>query len=157
MTTKISKHKVFRRPGETVGFLEPEAFIECLYRLRTRWRHREKSVFAGGVHYPTLVTAHHTWPPVSTSGARLCWLDQLGSSVPAFGTHSQLLSGTKYFPFFWVAAPLKMVFPKKGSLFSRVSEQLSIWGGLKGKGRPPVFGVPYCGRAKPCTTSDTLE
>ncbi|CAJ1354788.1 unnamed protein product [Effrenium voratum] len=54
------------------------AFIECLYRLRTRWRHREKSVFAGGVHYPTLVTAHHTWPPVSTSGARLCWLDQLG-------------------------------------------------------------------------------
>ena len=29
------------------------------------------------------------------------------------------------FPFFWLAAPLKMVFPKKGSLFSSVPEQLS--------------------------------
>ncbi|CAL1137541.1 unnamed protein product [Cladocopium goreaui] len=54
------------------------AFIQCLYHLRTRWRHREKEIFAGGIHYPTLVTAHHTWPPVSTSGAKLCWLDQLG-------------------------------------------------------------------------------
>ncbi|CAE7237172.1 unnamed protein product [Symbiodinium natans] len=54
------------------------AFIDCLYKLRTRWRPREKAVYAGGIHYPTLITAHHTWPPVSTSGSRLCWLDELG-------------------------------------------------------------------------------
>jgi hypothetical protein len=58
-----------------------QAFIQCLYHLRTRWRHREKEIFAGGIHYPTLVTAHHTWPPVSTSGAKLCWLDQLGGRL----------------------------------------------------------------------------
>ena len=58
-----------------------EAFIDCLYRLRTRWRPREKAVYAGGVHYPTLITAHHTWPPVSTSGSQLCWLDELGDSA----------------------------------------------------------------------------
>eukprot|EP00930_Biecheleria_cincta_P069100 TRINITY_DN56885_c0_g1_i1.p1 TRINITY_DN56885_c0_g1~~TRINITY_DN56885_c0_g1_i1.p1 ORF type:complete len:127 (+),score=16.61 TRINITY_DN56885_c0_g1_i1:2-382(+) len=55
------------------------AFMDCLYKLRTRWRHREKAVFAGGIHYPTLLTAHHTNPPVSTSGARLCWLDTVGA------------------------------------------------------------------------------
>ena len=61
----------------------PQAFIDCLYKLRTRWRPREKSVHAGGIHYPTLITTHHTWPPVSTSGARLCWLDELGTRLRA--------------------------------------------------------------------------
>ena len=41
---------------------------------------------------------------------------------------AQLLSGTNSFSIFLgVAAPLKMVFPKKGSTFSsRVTEQLSL-------------------------------
>ena len=39
-----------------------------------------------------------------------------------------------FFPFFLVAAPLKMVFPKKGPFFSRVTEQLSL------KNRCPSLG-----------------
>ncbi|CAE7869299.1 unnamed protein product [Symbiodinium microadriaticum] len=73
----------FSQQGFQSEWLNPynrSAFIDCLYKLRTRWRPREKSVHAGGIHYPTLITAHHTWPPVSTSGARLCWLDELGVS-----------------------------------------------------------------------------
>ena len=37
---------------------------------------------------------------------------------------TQLFSGTLFPFFFLVAAPQKMVFPKKGSLFFRVTEQL---------------------------------
>ncbi|CAE7272291.1 unnamed protein product [Symbiodinium sp. CCMP2592] len=73
----------FSQQGFQSEWLNPynrSAFIDCLYKLRTRWRPREKSVHAGGIHYPTLITTHHTWPPVSTSGARLCWLDELGVS-----------------------------------------------------------------------------
>eukprot|EP00439_Symbiodinium_sp_Y106_P083650 s514_g23.t3 len=73
----------FSQQGFQSEWLSPynrSAFIDCLYKLRTRWRPREKSVHAGGIHYPTLITTHHTWPPVSTSGARLCWLDELGVS-----------------------------------------------------------------------------
>jgi len=65
------------------GWMDPDnmtAFVSCLYQLRTRWRPRRKSVYAGGVHYPTLIVAHHTTPPVSTSGAQWCWLDESGTS-----------------------------------------------------------------------------
>lgn len=53
-------------------------FIQCLYRLRTRWRPKQKTVHVGGVHYPTLLTAHHVSPPVSTAAAQWCWLDERG-------------------------------------------------------------------------------
>ena len=42
--------------------------------------------------------------------------------VSGLGMKPQLFSGTLFH--FLVAAPLKMVFPKKGSLFCRVTEQL---------------------------------
>jgi len=54
------------------------AFLDCLYKLRTSLRPREKVVFAGGVHYPTLVVTNHRHPPVSTSAAQWCWLDKRG-------------------------------------------------------------------------------
>eukprot|EP00928_Gymnodinium_smaydae_P003803 TRINITY_DN11340_c2_g1_i1.p1 TRINITY_DN11340_c2_g1~~TRINITY_DN11340_c2_g1_i1.p1 ORF type:complete len:488 (-),score=114.06 TRINITY_DN11340_c2_g1_i1:43-1506(-) len=54
------------------------AYIQCLYKTRTVWRHRDKQVIAGGVHYPTLLTLHHTSPPVSNSAAQWCWLDERG-------------------------------------------------------------------------------
>mmetsp|Transcript_21765 Transcript_21765/g.61790 ORF Transcript_21765/g.61790 Transcript_21765/m.61790 type:complete len:439 (-) Transcript_21765:54-1370(-) len=63
------------------GWMDPEnisAFSACLYQLRTKRRPQRKSVYAGGVHYPTLIVAHHTSPPVSTAGAQWCWLDESG-------------------------------------------------------------------------------
>lgn len=54
------------------------AFVDCLYRLRTRLRTPVKRVYAGGVHYPTLIVTNHLTPPVSTSGAQYCWLDERG-------------------------------------------------------------------------------
>jgi len=65
------------------AWMNPEnmsAFVSCLYRLRTRWRPEQKSIHVGGIHYPTLLSAHHTSPPVSTSGAQWCWLDETGVS-----------------------------------------------------------------------------
>ena len=53
-------------------------FTDCLYKLRTRLRPREKLVHAGGVHYPTLIVTNHQHPPVSASGAAWCWLDNRG-------------------------------------------------------------------------------
>ena len=58
---------------------------------------------------------------------RLClgdyWKEPQAPAI--FGLLSCSVSGTNYLSnFFWVA-PLEMVFPKKGSLFSRVTEQLS--------------------------------
>ena len=45
------------------------------------------------------------------------------------GDVTQLFSGTNCFPFFLVAAPLKMVFSRKGPLFfARVTEQLRLGG-----------------------------
>jgi len=54
-------------------------FADCLYKLRTRWRAPQKLVYAGGLHYPTLLTTNHLSPPVSTSGAQWCWLDETGT------------------------------------------------------------------------------
>mmetsp|Transcript_23313 Transcript_23313/g.65877 ORF Transcript_23313/g.65877 Transcript_23313/m.65877 type:complete len:490 (+) Transcript_23313:47-1516(+) len=54
------------------------SFINCLYLLRTRLRPLEKRIFAGGVHYPTLIVTNHQSPPVSTAGAQFCWLDERG-------------------------------------------------------------------------------
>ena len=48
----------------------------------------------------------------------------MAAGVIWFRRGTQLFSGTSYFCLFLVAAPLKMVFPKNGSLFSRVTEQL---------------------------------
>jgi len=53
-------------------------FTDCLYKLRTRLRPKEKVVYAGGVHYPTLIVTNHQHPPVSASGAAWCWLDNRG-------------------------------------------------------------------------------
>eukprot|EP00746_Dinoflagellata_sp_MGD_P019384 gnl/MRDRNA2_/MRDRNA2_14505_c0_seq1.p1 gnl/MRDRNA2_/MRDRNA2_14505_c0~~gnl/MRDRNA2_/MRDRNA2_14505_c0_seq1.p1 ORF type:complete len:441 (-),score=90.34 gnl/MRDRNA2_/MRDRNA2_14505_c0_seq1:59-1381(-) len=53
-------------------------FVQCLYQLRTSLRPSRKEVLAGGIHYPTLLVVNHKTPPVSASGARYCWLDQLG-------------------------------------------------------------------------------
>mmetsp|Transcript_99695 Transcript_99695/g.281465 ORF Transcript_99695/g.281465 Transcript_99695/m.281465 type:complete len:486 (-) Transcript_99695:17-1474(-) len=54
------------------------AFSRCLYRLRTTWRPASKNVLVGGVHYPTLLTTHHVFPPVSSASAQWCWLDGMG-------------------------------------------------------------------------------
>jgi len=65
------------------GWMDPDnmsAFASCLYQLRTRWRPQQKSVYAGGIHYPTLIVAHHLSPPVSTSGSQWCWLDESGTT-----------------------------------------------------------------------------
>lgn len=66
----------FQNPWMSEGNLS--AFMNCLYKLRTKLRDREKVVHAGGVHYPTLVVASHRNPVVSTSGASWCWLDRRG-------------------------------------------------------------------------------
>lgn len=63
------------------GWMSPgnmSEFAACLYELRTRKKARSKEVYAGGVHYPTLIVANHLNPPVSTSGAQWCWLDGRG-------------------------------------------------------------------------------
>ena len=66
----------------------------------------------------------------------------LGKDLVPFRLTTQLLSGTR-FPLFLVVAPLKMVFPKKGSLFSRVAEQLRL--GLFGWGvNHHGIWVPVC-------------
>jgi len=66
----------FKNPWMSEGNLS--AFIECLYKMRTKLRDREKVVHVGGVHYPTLVVTGHRHPVVSTSGASWCWLDRRG-------------------------------------------------------------------------------
>ena len=48
------------------------------------------------------------------------WNQQNLQGFPeTLGISNQFFSGTNDFPFFGVAAPLKMVFPKKGSFFSQ--------------------------------------
>merc|ERR1712232_1113324 len=83
------RHRVCTRRFRVTDFAEEDfsspwmssenmsAFVNCLYDLRTRHR-MEKMVYAGGVHYPTLITTHHTKPPVSTSVSSWCWLDEVG-------------------------------------------------------------------------------
>lgn len=55
-------------------------YIDCLYQLRTKLRPLGKRIFAGGIHYPTLVVANHLSPPVSTSASQWCWLDEVGAN-----------------------------------------------------------------------------
>eukprot|EP00927_Polykrikos_kofoidii_P080875 TRINITY_DN7787_c0_g1_i1.p1 TRINITY_DN7787_c0_g1~~TRINITY_DN7787_c0_g1_i1.p1 ORF type:complete len:482 (-),score=75.16 TRINITY_DN7787_c0_g1_i1:339-1784(-) len=74
------KRTDFNEDGFQGGWVSSEnmtAFVECLYRLRTRLR-PQKTIHVGGIHYPTLLTAHHTFPPVSTAASQLCWLDDRG-------------------------------------------------------------------------------
>jgi len=54
------------------------AYIDCLYKLRTSLRVPQKVVYAGGIHYPTLIVTNHLEPPVSAVGADWCWLDNQG-------------------------------------------------------------------------------
>jgi len=81
----------FKSPWLSQGNLS--AFANCLHQLRTRWRVREKTVWAGGVHYPTLITAHHLGPPVSTAGKQWCWHEELSRSK---GTDQKLCCDTSY-------------------------------------------------------------
>lgn len=89
----------FAEEGFKNPWMSPEnmtAFINCLYQLRTRQRLPQKSVFAGGVHYPTLIVANHLAPPVSTSGAQWCWLDERG--VGNNGLSPEVCCDLKYGP-----------------------------------------------------------
>jgi len=72
------------------------AFVDCLYQLRTRRRSHRKEVFAGGVHYPTLIVANHLSPPVSTSAAQWCWLDERG--VGQSGLSAKFCCDTSFGP-----------------------------------------------------------
>lgn len=72
------------------------AFLNCIYRLRTTVRPPEKVVYAGGVHYPTLIVTNHQHPPVSTSGTQFCWLDHRGTGTN--GLSPEVCCDPKYGP-----------------------------------------------------------
>jgi len=72
------------------------AYFECLYKLRTSLKPAEKVVYAGGVHYPTLIVANHQHPVVSTSATRWCWLHKGGLS--SNGLSHNVCCDTQYGP-----------------------------------------------------------